>query len=329
MTALVTGAAGFIGSALCERLLAQGEEIYGVDCFTPFYAPAYKHANLRSLLAHPRFTLHEVDLRATDVGSLLVDVDVVYHLAAQPGVRASWEDFPTYVEHNIVATQRLLDALQAHGGEKRMIFASSSSVYGDGVSMSSTESDVPRPHSPYGVTKLAAEQLCAAYGANFGVHTVLLRYFTVYGPRQRPDMGIHRLIEAALRSVPFPRFGDGSHVRSFTFVEDVVDGTIAAASADVAPGSVINIAGGESTTISQLITLVEELTGRVIDVDRRPAQPGDVHRTDGQIERAARWLGWRPRIGLRAGVAQQVSWHRRLLAEANSGEEHVLDQKIG
>jgi len=247
----------------------------------------------------------------------------------QKRCKMSWEDFRTYVEHNIVATQRLLDALHVHGADKRMIFASSSSVYGDGVSASSTESDVPRPHSPYGVTKLAAEQLCGAYGANFGVHTVLLRYFTVYGPRQRPDMGIHRLIDAALRSVPFPLFGDGSHVRSFTFVEDIVDGTIAAASADVAPGSVINVAGGESTTVSQLIALVEELTGRDIAVDRGPAQPGDVHRTDGQIERAARWLGWRPQIGLRAGVAQQVTWHRRFLAEGNAGDEHLVEKKIG
>ena len=310
MRALVTGTAGFIGSTLADALLARGDTVRGVDCFTPYYDRSAKEANLTDARERSTFELVEADLRTAEIAPLLGGVDVVFHQAAQPGVRLSWaEGFADYDGHNILATQRLLEAARA-AKVQRVVYASSSSVYGNAPTYPTTEDDLPRPHSPYGVTKLAAEHLCNLYAANWGLPTVSLRYFTVYGPRQRPDMAFHRLIEAGLRGTAFPLFGDGSAVRDFTFVGDVVAANLAAADADCAPGTVVNVAGGGSIAMSDLLVMADELIGEPVTIDRRPPQAGDVARTGGTIERAQRLLGWAPCTSLREGFAAQVAWHR-------------------
>src|SRR5436190_14494075 len=228
MRALVTGAAGFVGSHLAEALLARGDTVVGVDCFTPYYARSDKEQNIAAAVACAGFELVEADLRGADIAALLDGVDAVFHQAAQAGVRLSWSDgFADYVGHNVLATQRMLEAVHAARPGARVVYASSSSVYGNQARYPTVETDLPGPYSPYGVTKLAAEHLCALYAENWGLHTVSLRYFTVFGPRQRPDMSIHRLCEAALRGDVFPRFGDGTQVREFTYVDDIVRGNLA------------------------------------------------------------------------------------------------------
>jgi len=318
MRALVTGAAGFIGSTLVAELLEDGHNVRGLDCFTSYYDRAAKEANLARVSLSANFEFNEMDLRTADLDAALDGVDVVFHLAAQPGVRKSWADgFAEYVEHNVAATQRLLEAARVHGELDRFVYASSSSVYGNATVYPSREDALLQPFSPYGVTKLAAENLCTAYAHNFGVPAVSLRYFTVYGPRQRPDMATHRLIEAALGGAPFRLFGDGRHVRDFTFVGDVVDATIRAGlNADVEPGTVCNIAGGSSTSMADLVGIVEDVSGCHLDLVILDEQPGDVVRTGGDITRANNVLGWEPKTDLRAGITAQVAWHRarRLIA---------------
>jgi nucleoside-diphosphate-sugar epimerase len=304
----VTGAAGFVGSHLCEALLGRGDDVVGVDCFTPYYDRAAKEAN-RQAVPPQRFTFVEADLRTADLRDMLDGVDVVFHQAAQPGVRLSWSDgFATYVEHNVLVTQRLLEAVP-HAG-CRFVYASSSSVYGNQPRYPTREDDLPRPFSPYGVTKLAAEHLCSLYAENNGLPVVSLRYFTVFGPRQRPDMSIHRLCEAAITGASFPRFGDGTQIREFTYVGDIVAGNLAAADADVAPGTVVNLAGGAEVTLNDLIVAVGNIAGARVDVDERAAMPGDAFRNGGAIDRAQRLLGWEPRVSLREGIEAQVEWHR-------------------
>lgn len=310
MHALVTGAAGFIGSTLVDRLLSEGHDVRGVDCFTPYYARRDKEANLAQAREHARFAFVEADLRTCALPEVLDGIDVVFHQAAQAGVRLSWSDgFGEYLSCNVLVTQRLLEAAR-DTRVRRVVYASSSSVYGNAPRYPTTESDLPQPHSPYGVTKLAAEQLCNLYAVNYGVPAVSLRYFTVYGPRQRPDMATHRLIESALRQEPFPLYGDGTAVRDFTFVDDVVDANLAAAVTDVPPGTVCNIAGGASCTLTSLIEVVGELVGAAVPVDRLPMKAGDVARTGGTVELATELLGWQPRTPLHDGVAAQVAWHR-------------------
>ena len=310
MLALVTGVAGFIGSNLADRLVADGWQVRGVDRFTAYYEEQAKRANLAALRPHPAFDFVEADLLSTDLGPLLDGVDVVFHEAGQPGVRLSWADgFRLYNEINVDVTQRLLEAVR-HQPIKGFVYASSSSIYGNALSYPTVETDSPRPHSPYGVTKLAGELLCNAYASNFDVPVVSLRYFTVYGPRQRPDMAIHRMIEAALRGSQFTVFGDGSHVRDFTYVGDVVEANVLAASRALVPGTVMNIAGGASTTVAQLLEAVGRAVGQPVPVIWQEAQPGDVERTGGSIERARTQLGWTPTTDLEAGLANQVAWHR-------------------
>jgi nucleoside-diphosphate-sugar epimerase len=251
----------------------------------------------------------EADLRTTDVGALLDGIDVVFHQAAQAGVRLSWSDgFGDYAGHNILATQRLLEATR-HAGSK-VVYASSSSVYGNAAKYPTVEDDLPRPHSPYGVTKLAAEHLCNLYAENWGVPTASLRYFTVYGPRQRPDMAIHRLLRAAIHGERFPLFGDGSAERDFTFVADVVAANVRAAESDCPPGSVMNVAGGSSVRMHELVDMVTEVVGTAPTIDRQPEQAGDVARTGGSIARATHLLGWKPETDLRTGLRAQAEWHR-------------------
>jgi UDP-glucuronate 4-epimerase len=311
VTVLVTGAAGFIGSTLVDALLDRGDTVRGVDCFTTYYDPARKAGNLEVALGNPSFELVRGDLRQTDLQALLDGVDLVFHLAAQPGVRLSWsEGFSDYVSHNVLATQRLLDAIVKHP-VRRFVYASSSSVYGNTTSYPTREDALPAPHSPYGVTKLAGEHLCGLYAANWGLPTVALRYFTVYGPRQRPDMAINRLIEAALGRAAFPLYGDGSAVRDFTYVDDVVGANLAASQGTLTPGTVVNVAGGSAIAMSDLIAMVEEIAGCPIRLDRHPPQSGDVDRTGGSIDRCRELLGWSPRVPIEEGVARQFAWQKR------------------
>jgi len=308
--ALVTGAAGFIGSSITDRLLDDGWRVRGADRFTAYYGEAQKRGNLLLAADHAGFDLVEADLLTCDLDPLVADVDVVFHLAGQPGVRMSWADgFKHYSEINVEVTQRLLEA--AHRNDvDRFVYASSSSVYGNAASYPTRESDPVQPYSPYGVTKLAGELLCNAYAANHGLPVASLRYFTVYGPRQRPDMAIHRMIEAALGHGRFQLFGNGDHVRDFTYVDDVVDATVRAGTVAIEPGAVLNVAGGASTSMNELIDLVGRAVGQPIPLESSPVRAGDVNRTGGDISRTAKTLGWTPQIDITSGVERQVAWHR-------------------
>ncbi len=312
MHVVVTGCAGFVGSHLVEANLDAGHTVLGVDCLTPYYDVAVKKSVLDGLLSRRGFTFADADLRTAELEPLLTGADVVFHEAGQPGVRLSWSDgFTDYVGHNVLATQRLLEAArQARPG--RVVYASSSSVYGNAPTYPTREDDLPRPHSPYGVTKLAAEHLCGLYAANWSVPTVSLRYFTVYGPRQRPDMGMHRFIDAALSGRPLPLFGDGEQVRDFTFVGDVVAANLAAATADLEPGTVLNVAGGGSVTVNELFAMLGRIAGRDLAVERLPEQAGDVRATGGAIDRAATLLQWAPTVPVPDGLAAQYAWQAAL-----------------
>ncbi len=310
MRALVTGGAGFIGSHLAEALAARGDDVVAADAFTDYYDPAVKRRQA-DLVAAAGARVAEVDLRSDDLTRLVDGVDVVFHQAAQPGVRASWDErFADYATHNVLGTQRLLEAAR-HAGVRRFVYASSSSIYGNALTYPTVEETVPAPFSPYGVTKLAGEHLCRAYAQNFDFPTASLRYFTVYGPRQRPDMSIHRLVEAALGGPPYPQFGDGSQVREFTHVSDVIAANRLAASRDVEPGAVFNISGGSEIAMRDLVAAVEAETGATIPLERRPAEPGDVRRNGGATTKARDELGWSPSVTLADGLRSQVDWHRR------------------
>lgn len=309
---LVTGVAGFIGSQIAERLLADGCSVVGIDSFTDYYPRELKQANLAIARGHPRFQLVEADLAITDLAPFLRGVDFVFHQAAQAGVRASWgSSFATYVHCNVIATQSLLAACR-EARLRGFVYASSSSVYGNTPDLPMRETSLLRPVSPYGVTKLAGEQLCWAYHANFGVPTVSLRYFTVYGPRQRPDMAFHRFIRAALAGQPITLYGDGSQSRDVTYVGDVVEANVLAAESGQ-PGQVYNVGGGSRVTMVEIIHLLEEILERPIAIDRHPAQAGDVEHTMADCS-AARAIGFRPRTGIGEGLRAQVSWFREVLA---------------
>jgi UDP-glucose 4-epimerase len=307
MNALVTGVAGFIGSTLAGRLLRDGARVTGLDCFTDYYPRAVKEANLAGLVGHPAFTLVETSIQQADLPRLLAGVTHVFHLAAQAGVRRSWgREFRVYTEHNVDATQQLLEALAGHPVQ-RVVYASSSSVYGDEVPLPMREDALPKPVSPYGVTKLAAEQLCYLYWVNHRVPTVSLRYFTVYGPRQRPDMGFHRFLSAVRDGRPVVVYGDGEQTRDFTFVADAVEATVAAAFRGV-PGRAYNIGGGSRVSINHVLDVIARVTGRRPDVRREPAQTGDMRDTYADTTLARSDLGFVPAVGLEEGLALQFAW---------------------
>ena len=305
MTDLVTGAAGFIGSHLSARLLEQGRDVVGVDCFTDYYDPARKRANIAPLLDRPGFRLVELDLAADALEDVVRGVERVFHLAAQPGVRGSWgAGFATYIRQNIAATQRLLEALRGTGA--RIFYASSSSVYGEAEGARTSEETLPRPVSPYGVTKLTGEQLVLAYVRAAGFDARAVRYFTVYGPRQRPDMAFSRFIDAGRRDVPVDVYGDGNQTRDFTFVADAVEATILAGTVDDPGERVFNVGGGSTTSVNEVLEHLGSILGRPLEVRRLPEQPGDVRHTGADLERTRRVLGWTPRVAIQDGLAAQV-----------------------
>jgi UDP-glucose 4-epimerase len=308
MKALVTGAAGFIGSTLSERLTADGADVVGLDCFTDYYPRPMKERNLATLRTNPRFTFVESTIQDADLTGVLAGCTHVFHLAAQAGVRKSWgRDFGVYTINNVDATQVLLEAVAAARHIERVVYASSSSVYGDLVAMPMREDALPQPVSPYGVTKLAAEQLCYLYYINHQVPTVSLRYFTVYGPRQRPDMGFHKFLRAAIRREPMSLFGDGEQTRDFTYVHDAVSATIAAATRGV-PGRVYNIGGGSRVSMNHVLEIIERVAGRQLTVNRDDAQKGDMRHTYAETTLARQDLGFAPRFGLEEGLAAEFQW---------------------
>ena len=301
---LVTGAAGFIGSHLCEALIARGDDVLGVDSFTEYYSPATKRANLRDAL-ESGLEFRHVDLTCDVLEPVVEGIDVVYHLAAQPGVRPSWgQDFEIYTQRNLVATQRVLEAM-LHSGNARLAFASSSSVYGHIDGGPARESDPFAPVSPYGMTKAACEALIDVYRREHGLSAVSLRYFTAYGPRQRPEMAFAAFIRSILLGEPLGVLGDGSQVRDFTFVADVVAATIAAAELGTEPA--YNISGGGSCTLLEAIEEIERLTGRPALMDFSPRARGDASRTSADLTAATRDLGYRPAVSLQDGLALQIS----------------------
>ncbi len=326
---LVTGVAGFIGSHLAERLLADGHRVIGIDCFTDYYPRAIKEQNLAALRAHARFTFIEEDLLRADLPALLAErgVEWVFHLAAQAGVRASWgNSFEIYTQNNILATQRLLEAAR-DARVSKFVFASSSSIYGDAETLPTREEVTPLPISPYGVTKLACEHLARLYFRHYGVPTVALRYFTVYGPRQRPDMAFHKFIRAALEDREIVVYGDGEQTRDFTFVADAVDGTVRAAQYGEA-GAVYNLGGGARVSVNAVLRELEAILGKRVTVRYAEPQAGDVRHTSADCTRAARVLGYAPRTPLREGLRAEVEWAREAMA-GGGGQKSEVRESVG
>ncbi len=311
-TVLVTGAAGFIGSHLAESLVARGEEVVGLDNFDPFYPRAVKEANLAALARQPRFRLVEGDVRdAALVGSLLGPETVVVHLAARAGVRPSLEDPAAYASVNIEGTAVLLEAAR-RAGVRRFVFGSSSSVYGDSAPVPFNE-DWPAllPISPYAATKRAGELLCATFAQLYGLRAMALRFFTVYGPRQRPDLAIHKFTRLIAEGRPLPFYGDGSTERDYTFIDDIVGGVLAAVDWTAAPGAaleIVNLGESRTTRLDALVTLIEAAVGKPARLERLPAQPGDVRRTCADVRKAVQLLGYRPSTPVEDGIPRFVRW---------------------
>lgn len=308
MKALVTGAAGFIGSTLCDRLIADGVDVVGLDCFTDFYARPVKERNLSGLKGHPRFRFVESTIRDADLSGLLRDRTHIFHLAAQAGVRKSWgRDFSAYTVLNIEATQLLLEAARSVPSLERLVYASSSSIYGDSVAIPMRENALPQPVSPYGVTKLAAEQLCHLYHTNYQVPAVSLRYFTVYGPRQRPDMSFHKFLRATIRTEPIRLYGDGEQTRDFTYVHDAVNATMAAATRGV-PGRVYNVGGGSRVSMNHVVEMIARVADKQPIVEVDAVQPGDMRHTFADTSQARADLGFQPQVSLEEGLRAEYQW---------------------
>lgn len=315
MKCVVTGAAGFIGSHLCERLLSHGHEVVGIDCFVPYYAREHKEANLTGSLRSPRFRFRALDLRHDPIDAALDDAEVVFHLAAMPGLVQSWVDFDGYLTCNVQATHRLLEAVRrVRGGINRFILGSTSSVYGK---FASGDETLPtRPISPYGVTKLAAEQLCRAHAETSDLPLVALRFFSVYGPRQRPDMAYAKFVEALLRNQPITVCGDGLQVRGNTYVMDCVEAIIAAV--DAPAGEIYNVGGGETASVWDIIRKLEQLAGRPAQIRQEAARPGDQRYTFADTSKFQKAVNWRPLVGLDEGLRLQWQWQSQRLAAVGS-----------
>jgi UDP-glucose 4-epimerase len=308
---LVTGAAGFIGSHLCQRLLQENHEVVGLDCFTDYYPRSVKESNLKNIQADSRFRFLEVDMVQGDLKALVKDRNYIFHHAAQAGVRKSWgKHFLSYVRNNIDATQRLLEAVkESRGPIKRLVYASSSSVYGSDGPLPMREDAYLQPFSPYGVTKLAGEHLCHLYWENYGIPVVSLRYFTIYGPRQRPDMAFYRFIRGALQGDPIVVYGDGEQTRDFTFISDALDANLLSLQEDVA-GKVFNIGGGSRISIKEVVKLLEGIIGRSISVKYQAGSKGEMKHTYADCLRARTLLGYVPQTSISEGLTQEVAWLR-------------------
>lgn len=322
MRYLITGCAGFIGSSITDALLADGHEVVGVDCFTDYYSPERKRDNLAGACEHAAFTLHEIDLARGEIGGELLAVDGVFHQAAQAGVRASWgTEFATYTDCNVLATQRLLEAIKGRsGGPVPIVYASSSSVYGNAEARPTREDALPAPISPYGVTKLAAEHLIDTYRHEFQVPGTSLRYFTVYGPRQRPDMAFHKFGRAGLLGDPIGVYGDGNQSRDFTFIDDIVAANRAAMDHMLAgaTGGTYNLGGGSTVTVREVLDLLGGILGSPVRADYGETQPGDVRHTSADTTRARDAIGFVPKVELAEGLAREVAWLRTIYAGAHA-----------
>lgn len=306
---VVTGAAGFIGSHVAETLLQQGEQVIGIDHFNDYYNPALKRQNISGFINHPNFKLIDGDIQFLNWNLLLEDVDVIYHQAAQAGVRASWgTSFRTYTERNINATQIILEAAKDAKNLKRLIYASTSSIYGNAETLPTAETIAPQPVSPYGITKLAAERLGRLYHENFGVPFCALRYFTVYGPRQRPDMGFHKFYKAAMGGQAIDVFGDGRQTRDFTFISDVVAANLAAATCDKANGQIFNIGGGSRVVLEEVLDLMGEIMGQPIVRNYVDQARGDARHTAADVTKAKQIFGFTPKVSLREGLSHEWQW---------------------
>lgn len=318
-TALVTGAAGFIGSHLIERLFRENYTVLGLDSFSDYYAREIKERNLRAALEHSRFTFVEADLRSADLNGLLTrhNVSVIFHQAGQAGVRPSWgRDFQPYVERNILATQALLEAvvnLPDRSQIQKFVFASSSSVYGDAETLPTGEDALPRPISPYGVTKLAAEHLCMLYAKQYGLPVIALRYFSVYGPRQRPDMAMNIFISALLRQNPIRVFGDGEQTREMTYVDDIVNANLLALDVPDGAPRVYNIGGGSRATLNAILETLGGIAGTPPRLDYVERAAGDHRHGAADISRARRDLRYEPTVGLEEGLRRQYEWQRDMV----------------
>jgi UDP-glucose 4-epimerase len=311
MKSLVTGAAGFIGSRLAERLLKEGHEVVGIDCFTDYYSRMQKEENVRTLRANPSFKLFEKNLLAGGLEEEILASDCIFHLAAQAGVRASWgRDFEVYTANNIVATQKLLEICK-ESTIKLFVYASSSSVYGDTPDLPFCENGQVRPVSPYGVSKLAGEHLCRLYRKNFGVPMVILRYFTVYGPGQRPDMAFHVFLKAMLKDREIAIFGNGEQTRDFTYIDDIVEGTLLATKGDC-EGKTFNLGGGARTSLNEVLRLLETITGKKSQITYQKTQKGDPPHTFADITLAEKKLGYSPQTRLNEGLQREYEWLRSL-----------------
>lgn len=312
MKTLVTGAAGFIGSHLCEYLIEKGLKVLGIDNFMDYYPRSIKELNLADFREHQNFEFIEASLLEVDLVDLLDGVDAVFHQSAQAGVRASWgKNFKIYADNNVLATQMLLEACKVRP-VKKFVYASSSSIYGDTTDLPMCESSLPCPVSPYGVSKLAAEHLCCLYYKNFGVPTVSLRYFTVYGPRQRPDMAFHRFFRWALEDKPLKVYGDGEQSRDFTHVDDIVEANWLAFE-KASPGEVLNIGGGSRVTLNKVINTMKEIAGCELEVRYQGVQKGDVRHTLADMAKAEEMLGYRPKVPLHEGLRAEYEWINELV----------------
>lgn len=308
MKCIVTGAAGFIGSHLCEELLLRGHKVTGLDAFIPYYPQVVKHRNLLELLRHPNLRFYRVDLRTDPIDDLLSGAEVVFHLAAIPGLLQSWTDMEGYWTCNVLATQKLLESIHRCNIKlERLVLASASAVYGR---IASGDETLPTsPISPYGITKLAAEHMCRAYAEAYQIPIVTLRYFSVYGPRQRPDMGCYRFIQAMIENKTFTVYGDGEQVRSNTYVADCVQATIAAVQAPV--GELYNVGGNETASVWDILHKLEAMSGRKGKVRQKPARPGDQLRTCADTTKIRQHLGWAPQTSLEEGLARQWEWQSK------------------
>jgi len=307
MRSLVTGVAGFIGSHLAERLLEENHDVLGVDCFTDYYAKSLKKANVKGLLKKPGFSFLEENLLTANLPELLMDREYIFHQAAQAGVRSSWgAEFEIYTSLNLLATQRLLEACKGLNVRK-FIYASSSSVYGDAQELPLREDSVLKPVSPYGVTKLAAEQLCYSYWKNYQIPTIALRYFTVYGPRQRPDMAFHRFMRALLEGETIEMYGDGKQTRDFTFVSDIINGNLLAMQSALV-GGVYNLGGGSRVELNDVLEAIQQVAGKSTKIVYRDVQRGDVKHTLADTSKAMGELAYRPQVDLRTGLQEQWEW---------------------